>query len=160
MTKRKKLSKEDREKLYNEYDGYCAYCGEKIDIGDMQVDHIIPLKKGGEDELWNMICSCRSCNHYKSTLTLEQFREQLKQIPQRLIRDSATFRIALRFGLVKIKEGSPIFCFEELRHIDTSYAKANKYKYLETIKCDDLTEEEIAEIIYKSLCHVFNGEGD
>lgn len=35
---------------------------------------IAPLKKGGSDATDNIWPACRSCNHYKSTLTVEQFR--------------------------------------------------------------------------------------
>ena len=97
--KRKKLTKEERIEIYNRFDGRCGYCGEKIDIKDMQVDHIVALRVGGTDTLDNMICSCRSCNHYKSTYTLEIFEKQLQEIPNKLLRDSAIFKIALRYGL-------------------------------------------------------------
>lgn len=112
-TKRKKLTKEERLDIYNKYNGRCGYCGEKIDIKDMQVDHIVALRVGGTDTLDNMICSCRSCNHYKSTYTLEIFEKQLKEIPNRLLRDSSIFRIALRFGLIEIKDKEIEFYFKK-----------------------------------------------
>lgn len=112
-TKRKKLTKEERLDIYNKYNGRCGYCGEKIDIKDMQVDHIVALRVGGTDTLDNMICACRSCNHYKSTYTLEVFEKQLQEIPNRLIRDSVIFRIALRYGLIEIKDKEIEFYFKK-----------------------------------------------
>lgn len=109
---RKKLTKKDRIRIYNQYDGHCAYCGIEIDIKDMQVDHVVPLRNAGKDELDNMICSCRSCNKYKHTMTIESLREELSKIPDRLIRDSTTFKIALRYGLVEIKYKEIEFFFE------------------------------------------------
>lgn len=111
--KRKRITKKERIEIYNQYDGRCVYCGTKIDIKNMQVDHIVPLRKGGKDDLDNMICACRSCNHYKSTLDLDDFKEQLLKITERLKRDSATFRIAERYGLIEIKEKEIKFLFEE-----------------------------------------------
>lgn len=111
--KRKKLTKEQRQDIYNQFGGRCAYCGEEITIKQMQVDHIEALRIGGKDELENMICACRSCNHYKSTFSLELFREQLSEIPKRLRRDIATFRIAERYGLIEIKDKEIKFLFEE-----------------------------------------------
>ena len=113
--KRKKLTKEERIEIYNRFDGRCGYCGEKIDIKDMQVDHIVALRVGGTDTLDNMICSCRSCNHYKSTYTLEIFKKQLQEIPNKLLRDSAIFRIALRYGLIEIKDKEIEFYFKEYK---------------------------------------------
>lgn len=51
--KRKRVSKEERLNIYNKHNGRCGYCGEKIDIKDMQVDHIAPLKSYEEGD--NMI---------------------------------------------------------------------------------------------------------
>lgn len=113
--KRKKLTKEERIEIYNRFDGRCGYCGEKIDIKDMQVDHIVALRVGGTDTLDNMICSCRSCNHYKSTYTLEIFEKQLQEIPNKLLRDSAIFKIALRYGLIEIKDKKVEFYFKEYK---------------------------------------------
>ena len=40
---RKPISKAMRQKVYDKYDGHCAYCGRKIKMREMQVDHIIPI---------------------------------------------------------------------------------------------------------------------
>jgi len=40
----------------------CFYCGEDADT----VDHIIPTSKGGEDEPYNLVAACRSCNSSKN----------------------------------------------------------------------------------------------
>ena len=34
------MTKDKRLKVYNKFDGRCAYCGQKIEYKDMQVDHI------------------------------------------------------------------------------------------------------------------------
>ena len=98
--KRKKLSKAERIEIHNKTDGHCAYCGIKIEIVDMQVDHVFPLNRGGLDEKENMLPACRSCNHYKSTFDLEDFREEIGKWHDRLIRDSVTYKNAVRFGVV------------------------------------------------------------
>ena len=74
--KRKKLSQGERQRVLEKCKGRCAYCGEPLIWARWQIDHVVPLHKGGKDELENMIPSCASCNHYKSTLDLEQFRDR------------------------------------------------------------------------------------
>ena len=32
-----------RQRVYDKYDGHCAYCGREIKMSEMQVDHIIPI---------------------------------------------------------------------------------------------------------------------
>ncbi len=118
--KRRKLSKAERQAIYDKYDGHCAYCGEKITLQQLQVDHVIPMefhevyKATGQnlDDLWNMLPACRSCNHYKSTLTLDKFRQALENQPAVLLRDNATYKIAVRYGTVRHNPKPIKFYFE------------------------------------------------
>lgn len=113
--RRRKLTYSERNTVYDKCDGCCAYCGTHIDFEDMQVDHVMPLRKGGADRLDNMLPACRSCNHYKSTLTLEQFRAAVEKMPQVLERDNTTYKIARRFGVIKIGNPKVVFYFERIR---------------------------------------------
>ena len=40
------FSKKTREEVYKKYDGHCAYCGKKIEIKDMQIDHMYSKTPG------------------------------------------------------------------------------------------------------------------
>lgn len=113
MPKRCRLSMDERRTVYDLTGGRCAYCGESITFEDMQVDHVVPLRKGGADTLQNMLPACRSCNHYKSTLTVEQFRQSVARMPAVLERDSSTYRTAVRFGLVWPLPKPVTFYFEQ-----------------------------------------------
>ena len=109
--RRKALSKEMRAQVYAMYGGHCAYCGKKIEIREMQVDHIPPIHRGGVNETSNYRPACRQCNFYKSTLTIEDFREQLSTIPKRLEKQFI-LRLALAYGLIEFT-GEPVkFYFE------------------------------------------------
>lgn len=85
---RRKLSAKERKKVHEKMGGHCAYCGEIITISQMQVDHIVPISRGGADEMGNMFPACRSCNHYKSTLSVENFRAALEHMPEVLMRNN------------------------------------------------------------------------
>ena len=100
--KRKPIDKETRKKVWAKYDGRCAYCGCQLAFEEMQVDHIVSLKKGGTSDIENLNPSCRSCNHYKSTLTLEQFRNMVLGIPDRLARQSVPYQVGLRFNIFTV----------------------------------------------------------
>lgn len=44
----------------------CQYCGKEIvDASDYEMDHIIPIARGGKDNYLNLVTSCRSCNQKK-----------------------------------------------------------------------------------------------
>ncbi len=97
---RKRLAPSDRQLIYNRYNGHCAYCGQVITRKNFHVDHMLP--------------SCGSCARYKSTHDLETFRRMLSKIPERLQRDSSTYKIALRFGMVKEYREPVRFYFEKM----------------------------------------------
>lgn len=112
MPTRRRLTQEERRSIYETMGGHCAYCGCEISLKDMQVDHIVPLRKGGADDLSNMFPSCRSCNHYKSTLDVEQFRHMIEKMPETLMRNNIAYRNAVRFGLVLPMPQEVVFYFE------------------------------------------------
>lgn len=111
-TKRKQITPATRQFIYDKFGGCCAYCGKELEWKDMQVDHVMPLRKGGSDTRDNMFPACRRCNHYKGTLTLEQFRETLSLIPQKLMRDSYIFKVGCDFGFWDEKPKDVKFYFE------------------------------------------------
>ena len=118
--KRRTLTKQEREEVHKKYDGRCAYCGTEITIKQMQVDHLIPMELyeayaaiGQDlDTMDNYMPACRSCNHYKSSMTLEKFRTAIERFPVVLERDSVTYRNAVRFGMVIPNAQKVKFYFE------------------------------------------------
>lgn len=114
MIDRRRLSKAERQAVYDKTGGHCAYCGDEIRLNTMQADHVDPLRRGGTDGVQNMLPACRSCNHYKSSRTLEGFRAALERMPSVLMRDSVTYKNAMRFGLVTPTPHRVVFFFERL----------------------------------------------
>lgn len=49
-----------------ERDGYtCRYCGQKPPDVVLEVDHFIPVKEGGDNQILNLLTSCKQCNSGK-----------------------------------------------------------------------------------------------
>lgn len=108
---RKKWSKIQREKIHKKYNGRCAYCGRKITINEMQMDHIISLKNGGSNNIDNINPSCRLCNERKGSMTTEAYKKQLQK-DFRKLRKYKTFEEAGRFGMIKIHGWNNKFYYE------------------------------------------------
>ncbi len=49
--------------------GICYYCKEKFAPGELTLDHIVPVARGGRSTRGNMVVCCRSCNQEKKFLT-------------------------------------------------------------------------------------------
>lgn len=120
--KRKRLSKDERLKVYKKYQGRCAYCGQPIAYEDMQVDHLVPVmameylgrKQEEVDTTDNYMPSCRMCNHYKRGSSLEGFREMIETIPYKLERDSYIYRVGRRYENIKAEPQQIRFYFEKM----------------------------------------------
>ncbi len=59
--------------LLNTYAGKCRYCGGTITLTTMEVDHAIPLGRGGSDSFFNFRSACFWCNRQKGDLTEREF---------------------------------------------------------------------------------------
>ena len=110
--RRKAISQSARKRVYEKYHGRCAYCGQPIRYDEMQVDHIEALYLGGDDDLANYNPACRMCNFYKSTKSLEIFRDDLEML-QRRLQKVYIYRLALRYGLIKEEKAEVTFYFEK-----------------------------------------------
>jgi len=53
---------------FNEFGNCCAYCG---DSGDMQIEHVEPISKGGAHDIGNIVPACWPCNASKRLNDME-----------------------------------------------------------------------------------------
>ncbi len=49
--------------------GICHYCGQKVPLTELSMDHIVPLARGGKSTRGNVVTACRSCNQTKKLET-------------------------------------------------------------------------------------------
>lgn len=115
MMYRRTIPKHIRRQVYEKYGGHCAYCGKLLEYKDMQVDHMIPLRSGGVDDMENYMPACRRCNHYKRGSSLEAFREMVEAIPKKLQRDSYIFKVGVDYGFFEVWDRNVTFYFESYK---------------------------------------------
>lgn len=65
------FDKSKKEKILHKSKGVCAHCGKGLDLATMTIDHVIPLSKGGTNELKNLVALCEDCNQGKSNYVVE-----------------------------------------------------------------------------------------
>lgn len=117
--KRKPIPKQKRLDVYNKYNGHCAYCGCELEYKDMQVDHIESVyvselfNRNINNDISNLMPTCRMCNFYKSTGDIEYLRRQLENVLMRNVRRPFDYRLALKYGFVSEHIKPVKFYFEE-----------------------------------------------
>jgi 5-methylcytosine-specific restriction endonuclease McrA len=47
--------------------GTCHYCGRKVGIKNLTMDHVIPLARGGQSTKGNLVPCCKKCNTSKKS---------------------------------------------------------------------------------------------
>ena len=49
--------------------GICHYCGKHVGAGELTMDHVIPVARGGKSTRGNCVPCCKDCNNRKKAYT-------------------------------------------------------------------------------------------
>ena len=80
IPERRSFSPKVKEKLLLKCAGICGGCLDTFrQPGNMEIDHIITLRKGGSNDFGNLQLLCRSCNTQKGTGTMDELILNLKK---------------------------------------------------------------------------------
>ena len=72
--------------LMRRQDNTCAYCGYRRIAASMDIDHIIPVVRGGTNDESNLQVICSPCNQRKGLQTDEEFRARYARlVPQKAL---------------------------------------------------------------------------
>jgi hypothetical protein len=59
-------------------EGTCVYCSATYQAGaKLTVDHVVSRKRGGGDEVTNLVTACLACNHDKAHFSLRAYLVEL-----------------------------------------------------------------------------------
>lgn len=96
------FSRDVKEDILRKSDGVCAHCGCQVVVGDnFTVEHVVPISKGGTNDLVNIVALCRTCNVTKGdgiwhpyeylTYLHEENKEELKEYIDKYFHDKRWF---------------------------------------------------------------------
>ena len=108
MAVRKALSKKTRFEVFKRDSFKCQYCGRSAPEVVLHVDHIKPVKEGGDNELFNLVTACFDCNSGKGarklsdTGEIEKQKEELDALNER--REQIEMMMQWREGLKTVHE--------------------------------------------------------
>jgi hypothetical protein len=130
------LTKKQRAFVFNKSGGLCWYCGCELPEKGWHADHFEAIRRYKDfkitdegikhfttcenphlDVIENMVPSCRPCNLFKSTFSIEEFRLELSYQVERARKYSVNFRAAERFGIIKIDSKPIEFWFESAANL-------------------------------------------
>lgn len=89
MAKRKTITKKLRFEVFKRDNFTCQYCGRMAPDVILEIEHVNPVSKGGDNNILNLVTSCQDCNSGKSDRLLsdnqviKQQQTQLKELNER-----------------------------------------------------------------------------
>lgn len=130
MATRKALGKKTRFEVFKRDKFTCQYCGRSAPDVILEVDHIQPVAKDGDDDIMNLITSCFDCNRGKrdkelsDDAVIQKQKAQLDALQER--REQITMMLEWQRGLVDI-EGQEAQAAGDLFHELCAPCTLNEY---------------------------------
>ncbi len=72
-----------RKNIYVRDRSRCQYCGQHFTTRELNLDHVIPLSRGGRSTWENVVCCCLECNSLKGNCLPEEAGLSLLKVPKK-----------------------------------------------------------------------------
>ena len=72
-----------RKNIYFRDRNRCQYCGRRFPPKELNLDHVVPLSRGGRSTWENVVCCCFACNHRKGSRLPQEVGMRLIRRPDR-----------------------------------------------------------------------------
>ena len=79
MAKRKAIKNSDRFEVFKRDKFTCQYCGRQAPDVILEIDHVHPVSKDGQNNILNYVTACYDCNHGKGARELDDSSAVKKQ---------------------------------------------------------------------------------
>ena len=67
-------------------EGKCYYCGERVPVKSLTMDHVVPISRGGSTTKSNVVPCCKTCNNQKKNLLPQEWEQYLQQLEREAAR--------------------------------------------------------------------------
>ena len=64
----------DKKYIYMRDDQACFFCGKKLKLGNVSMDHYYPRSSGGTYDVFNLVACCKNCNRLKKSRVPENWK--------------------------------------------------------------------------------------
>ena len=125
--KRKAISKKIRFEIFKRDKFACQFCGNSAPNSILEIDHLKPVSKGGNNDIMNLVTSCYDCNRGKSAKELSDDSVIKKQVTQLEILEEKRQQLKL---LEKWKSGLSKLDSEYIKFYEKLFKDLSKLNYV------------------------------
>ncbi|WP_432661974.1 HNH endonuclease [Wukongibacter baidiensis] len=142
-----KHKKNDKRYIYLRDDGICYFCDKGLKFKQISIDHYLPKSKGGPDDIYNLVCSCKRCNKDKKSTVPDDYKEVMLSLFKKAVQDGKITStgikekdlIDLTDNVYKIEEIGEYTVFQSNTH--RFYIKNNKIHKIIRVETKKTNEE-------------------
>lgn len=73
--------------IYEREKKKCFYCGKNLKFRQITLDHYLPKSKGGTEDIFNLVLSCRKCNRLKGNKIPRNYERKIIKLFQKAFYD-------------------------------------------------------------------------
>lgn len=125
--KRKAISKKTRFEVFKRDKFTCQFCGKSAPDCILEIDHLKPVSKGGDNSILNLITSCYDCNRGKSGNEISDDSVIKKQLNQLSLLEEKRQQLEL---LAKWKNGLSEVDSQYIKFYEKLFKKLSKLPYV------------------------------
>ncbi|SET59539.1 HNH endonuclease [Natronincola peptidivorans] len=88
--------------IYERDERKCYFCEKPLPFQQTSLDHYLPKSRGGPNDIYNIVLSCKRCNKYKKSAVPKDYEEVIIALFKQGVKDRKI--IAVNIKLQKILE--------------------------------------------------------
>lgn len=73
--------------IYERDEKKCYFCEKPLAFHQISLDHYLPKSKGGTDDVFNIVLSCKKCNKYKKSTVPKDYKDVILALFKQAVKD-------------------------------------------------------------------------
>ncbi len=113
----------DKSYIYERDGKKCVFCGKNLKFKQMSIDHYFPKSRGGTNDVFNLVLSCKRCNTLKSSRIPNGYKKKLTKLFLKAVDDEKISASVSRMPKKRVKDIA--LGMKRIEHMGEYYAFQN-----------------------------------
>lgn len=143
-----KRKKKEKQYIYIRDRAMCRFCNKKLLFKQISLDHYFPRSKGGPDDSFNLVLSCKKCNKEKKSYVPKNYKEVMVELFKKAVEDDKIIAAGIKIKQKELKEiASRVYKIEDMGEYTVFQSDSNRFygknnKIYKVVKVDTKIKRE------------------